>query len=172
MDNRYRSVFALDTGRLYVGRGVVSADTLESDTYFAGDTCGSRLVYSAAKCEIRDEEGEVAATVMYDPRLKITGSLKYMNLDAIASLTANTITHDSALSDTLSFAGGAVTDKVSVLLVCPLPDGTDFSVYIRGSAASGFDFDMKDGRQSAVSFELESDPVSGAGHLSIKRSGV
>lgn len=139
-ENKEIKEYALGTGTLYVAGGRVSEALLESDTYKTGETKGSCILkYECDTKELFDIEGNIVTVLRFGEKVRVRGSVGRIFPDALSSVLSG----DRGM-------GGRGT--VSVLLVCPLPNGEAFRLYLCGavrtvatfnvSAGGGFDFDL------------------------------
>ena len=115
--------------------GKIPEDLLEREENLVGeakDSCTLRYEYKTK--ELLDVEGKVAATVRFGERVRVSGILERVIPKMIPAV--------------LGRGAGAL----SVLLVCPLPGGEDFRLYVNGGIGDGARFDLKEGGR--VHFDL------------------
>lgn len=132
-DNTETKEFALGPATLYIAGGRVSESELESSVHKAGDTDGGlQLKYESKLRELYDVEGNPAGTLRYGERLRLRGRLCRITPAAMTCFSRK----------------GAV----SVLIVCPLPDGDQLRLHIKGGIPTDTLFDASFG--GGVSFEI------------------
>lgn len=132
--------FSLGAGEIYVAPGTVSEGELYDDRRRAGYTDGGCiLTYEYKTKELFDTEGNLSATLKFGEKLTVKGTLRRIAESALPVI----ITGDSHL-------GGR--GRLSVLLVCPLPDGQMFKLYVRGGVPVGTVFNVKEGGGAEFSF--------------------
>ncbi len=132
--------FSLGPGEVYMAPGRVSAGELYDITKKAGDTEGGCVLkYEYRTKELYDVRGNLATTLKFGEKLTVTGRLK--------RITENTL--PMIISGDRSMGGRG---QVSVLLLCPLPDGECFRLYVRGGVTDGAVFNVKEG--GCVEFSL------------------
>lgn len=137
MDNSEVRGFALGPGKIFAAEGKIAEDVLESKKYLVGearDTCTLRYEYKTK--ELYDTDGNVAATLRFGEKVRVSGNLDRMIPDALPVI--------------LGKAGGK--GALSVLLVCPLPGGEAFRLYLNGGVGSSAGFEVKEGGR--VKFDL------------------
>jgi len=172
-DQTLENAYALDAGKLYIASGNLSEAELRQDKYYAGETLdGCRVKYTAKVHEITNDAGEVIDRVRYGEKMTVSGSLKKIRLTCLAALCGCRSQFDSRSHHISPGAKSARGKKglVSAMIVCPLPDETEFSLYVRGSATSGADMTLSNDRTGGIGFEISS--VHGAdgavGSLSVR----
>lgn len=132
--------YSLGAGALYVAPGIVSEKELYNDTKRAGYTEGGcTLAYEYKIKELYDVEGNLSATLKFGEKLTVKGTLRRIADNVLPTM----ISGDSHL-------GGR--GRLSVLLVCPLPDEEVFKLYVRGAVPAGALFNVKDGGGMEFSF--------------------
>ena len=130
--------FALGPGSLYAAAGRVPEDELEDERYLAGvarDACTLRYEYKTK--DLFDTDGNVAATLRFGEKVRVVGEIDRIVPDALPVI--------------LGKAGGSGM-TLSLLLMCPLPDGDVFRIYLNGGTGTGVGFEMKEGGR--VKFDL------------------
>ena len=152
-------IFALDAGRLYVARGDVDAEELRTPACYAGPTDGGiTLSYTSEVYEITDDRGCVIDTIPYGEKTTVSGKLARFQTRVLAGLTGcPRRTAEGSVSVTLGGRGTSRRQSVSVLLVCPLPDGEEFTLYARCAADSGASLRFSKEHSGAISFSLTAD---------------
>ena len=168
----YESAYALDAGKLYVASGSVSEENMRAEQYFAGDTDGGcRVKYTAKVKDIVNDAGEIVDRVRYGETMSVSGKLKKMRLTSLAALCGCRLI-TAQRSHKLSPGSQGMRGKkgiVTALIVCPLPDGGEFTTYLRGSASSGADLMLSSDRSSGIAFEITSlTDGSACGALTVK----
>ena len=140
--------FAPGPGTIYVKRGRCPESMLEDYRFKLGDTDGGcRLTYEYKTRTLYDVEGNAAASLRYGEIMRIKGRLCRILADALPCLTAE--------------------DTLTVLLVCPLPEGDSFRVCFSGTVTyAGFDASADGG----ADFEITCG--KGAERPTFKISGV
>ena len=153
----YKSAYGVGDGKLYIASGRLTEKQLRREEYLAGESEGGcRLVYSAKSFPIKDIHGKVVTVLRYGEKTVISGRLRRLDVGVLAALTGCPVER-SDYSDTLCLGGGGSERReVSALLVCPLPDGDEFSVMTHGAAVSGIDMRLDVSRDSAAAFEIVS----------------
>lgn len=125
--------FAPGPGTIYVKRGRVPESEMEDYSFKLGDTDGGcRITYEYKTRTLYDVEGNAAATLRYGELMRIKGRLCRILGDALPCLTGD--------------------DKITFLLVCPLPGGDSFRVCFSGGIVSFAGFDAAD--KGGVDFEI------------------
>ena len=149
-------IFALDAGRLYVAAGDVDAENLRAPAYYAGPTDGGiTLSYTSEVYEITDDRGIVIDTITYGEKTTVSGKLARFQARVLAGLTG--CPHratDGSVSVTLGGKGTNRRQSVSVLLVCPLPSGEEFTLYALCAADSGASLRFSKEHSGAIGFSL------------------
>lgn len=164
-DNNFESAYALDAGTLYIASGNVSEATLRQTKYYAGETDGGcRVKYTAKVRELANDSGEIVDTVRYGERMTVSGKLKKMKLTSLAALCGCRSQFETKSHKLEPGTSGMRGKKgiVSALIVCPLPDGGEFTTYVKGSASSGADLILSNERSSGIAFEISSIADSGS----------
>ena len=132
-ENTETKEFATGPAALYMAGGRIPEAVLESPEYAAGTTDGGlRLSYSSKTRELYDVEGNSAGTLRYGESLKINGKLCRLTAAAVNCF--------------------AEKRSLSVLVVCPLPDGDQLRLYLKGGLASSTTLDASLG--GTTSFEI------------------
>ena len=151
--------FALDAGRLYVAAGDVDAEELRKPAFYAGPTDGGvNLSYTSEVYEITDDRGCVIDTITYGEKTTVTGKLARFQSRVLAGLTGcPRYADDGSVSVTLGGRAAARRQTVSVLLVCPLPDGEEFTLYARCAADSGATMRFSKEHSGAIGFSVTAD---------------
>ena len=171
-DNSFESAYALDAGKLFIAAGNISEDNMRQERYYAGDTDGGcRVKYTAKVRDITNDAGEVVDRVRYGETMTVSGRMKKIRLTSLAALCGCRSQFGTRSHKLDAGASGMRGKKgiVSALIVCPLPDGGEFTTYIKGSASSGADLMLTNERSSGISFEITSLADSGAcGSLTVR----
>lgn len=139
-DNKDIREYALGTGTLYVAGGRVPEGVLESGSHKVGETKDSCILkYECDTKELFDIDGNIVTVLRYGEKVRVKGCVGRIFSGALSSVLSGDIG-----------MGGRGT--VSVLLVCPLPNGEDFRLYLCGAVRTTATFAVSAG--GGLEFEL------------------
>ena len=141
--------FSLPAGRLYVGEGILTEEALRVPGNYAGPTDGGVLVtVSASLWEIRDEQGALADTIRWGETTAVSGRLNRFSASMLGRILGRAGSCDLAEGE------NGRRSLLSVLLVCPLPNGEEFTVTARCAPSGNTDFSLAGGTKRGIGFVL------------------
>lgn len=144
-DNTIFREFSLGPGEIFIAPGKVSAEKLFDAANKAGDTEGGCVLkYEYKSKELYDVWGNLASTLRFGEKVSVTGKLRRIGAAALSAL----ISGDGK-------SGGR--GQVSVMVLCPLPDGEYFRLYLRGAVPDRAVFTVKEGGTAEFAFSCGMD---------------